>query len=461
MSQDQELKIVELQVENFKRISVANIKPDGSTVVIGGNNAQGKSSAIDAIFAALQGKSAVPTDPIHGEAEQGKITLNLDQYIVERTFKEGGKTSLKVKSAEGAVFSSPQDLLNKFSDNLGFDPHEFNRMNPKEQCQAIAAITGIDFDDFAKRRKEVFDKRTDVNRTLKQVTAEYDSMKGDIKSDLPAEKIVLSDLLDELSKASDHNKRSDEIKVDIRALISSVSDINKSIGLLRENLVPYRENAESVSNDIRAQIKALQERLVSVDEGIVTEEEKTSEKVRQGIEAIAKKEAITVARQNELKEFTPIDTEEIKERLSKVEETNSAIDRQLEIQTCKDRLDKGTVMADDLTAEIKQIDIEKENTIAKAEMPMPGLDIEDGCVLLNGHPFEQASSAEQIKACVLIGLAMNPTLRVLIIRDGSLLDENNLALIAQLAEENNAQVWIERVGAGSEVGFVMEDGMVK
>ena len=49
------MKIVSLQAENFKRLKAVEIKPDGSTVVITGKNAQGKSSILDSIFAAVGG----------------------------------------------------------------------------------------------------------------------------------------------------------------------------------------------------------------------------------------------------------------------------------------------------------------------------------------------------------------------------------------------------------------------
>jgi len=81
---------------------------------------------------------------------------------------------------------------------------------------------------------------------------------------------------------------------------------------------------------------------------------------------------------------------------------------------------------------------------------------------LRGVPFSQASSAEQLRVSVAMGLAMNPTLRVVLIRDGSLLDSASMQLIAEEAAKNKAQVWVERVsedGAGCTV--VIEDGMVQ
>ena len=84
----------------------------------------------------------------------------------------------------------------------------------------------------------------------------------------------------------------------------------------------------------------------------------------------------------------------------------------------------------------------------------------DEGVTFNGLPIEQASSAEQTRVAVAIGLAANPELPVVLIRDGSLLDEDSLAAVAKQAAERGAQVWIERVGDGKECSVIIEDGEV-
>ena len=50
------MKIVELRAENVKRLKAVEITPDGTLQVIGGRNAQGKSSVLDAIWLALAEK---------------------------------------------------------------------------------------------------------------------------------------------------------------------------------------------------------------------------------------------------------------------------------------------------------------------------------------------------------------------------------------------------------------------
>ena len=58
-------------------------------------------------------------------------------------------------------------------------------------------------------------------------------------------------------------------------------------------------------------------------------------------------------------------------------------------------------------------------------------------------------------------MALNPTVRVLRVTDGSLLDSENLELLAELAREHDFQVWVERVDESGTVGVVIEDGQVR
>ena len=103
----------------------------------------------------------------------------------------------------------------------------------------------------------------------------------------------------------------------------------------------------------------------------------------------------------------------------------------------------------------------KAKAIAAAKLPVPGLGLGDGMVTMNGLPFNQASDAEQLRISIAIAMALNPKLRVIRVRDGSLLDEDSLKLLGEMAKDKDYQVWIERVDGSGKVGFVLEDGLVK
>ena len=78
------MKIIELQAENVKRLKAVEITPNGTLQVIGGKNAQGKSSVLDAIWLALGGGKAAKDTPLpirDGEAT-AKVRLDLGDLVV-------------------------------------------------------------------------------------------------------------------------------------------------------------------------------------------------------------------------------------------------------------------------------------------------------------------------------------------------------------------------------------------
>lgn len=115
-----------------------------------------------------------------------------------------------------------------------------------------------------------------------------------------------------------------------------------------------------------------------------------------------------------------------------------------------------------ITARIAAIDAEKKKKSAETKYPIEGLAIaETGVITFGGLPLSQASQAEQMRISVAIAAAMNPKLRVMLIRDGSLVDEEGLALLEGLAKEFDLQIWIERVGKKDKCAVIIEDGKIE
>ena len=79
----------------------------------------------------------------------------------------------------------------------------------------------------------------------------------------------------------------------------------------------------------------------------------------------------------------------------------------------------------------------------------------------NGQPLGQASAAEQLRAATAIAAALNPTVRVIRIADGSLLDSDSRAALEDMARAENFQIWLELVDESGELGIVIEDGKIK
>jgi hypothetical protein len=155
-----------------------------------------------------------------------------------------------------------------------------------------------------------------------------------------------------------------------------------------------------------------------------------------------------------------IDVQPLVERMNNIEKVNSLIAKRSEAQLMAESLAQFEQQYAELGRAIASREEEKKEAMAKAKMPVPGLGFGDGVVTFNDVPLEQSSTAEQLRVSVAIAMAANPKLRVLRIMEGSLLDEDSLAMIAQMAAAQDYQVWVEQVDSTGKVGVVISEGKV-
>lgn len=151
-----------------------------------------------------------------------------------------------------------------------------------------------------------------------------------------------------------------------------------------------------------------------------------------------------------------------REELEEAGKHNRAIADAKKYYLDKNNLESFKELAEETDDLIKDVLEEKKQLIADAKYPVEGLGFDDDGVTMNDLPFNQASQAEQLRVSVAMGLATNPELRVMLIRDGSLLDPNSKKLLSKLAKANDAQIWLEVVGdKDKEVAVIIEDGKIK
>lgn len=396
------MKIIKFTAENVKRLRAVEITPDGTVQVVTGRNAQGKTSVLDAIWLALGGGPASKSTirPIRDGEDRANVRLDLGDLVVTRTWV-GDKTTLKVESADGAKYSSPQGVLDSLVGRLSFDPLEFTRLNPREQVAALLDLVDldVDLDSLARQRQAAYDARAEIGRQGKAI--------GDIPNEIPG-------VPDAEVSASD--------------LIAQIRDA--------ETLALAQFTEVEAASIAAAKVKEIRDELANW-------------------ETTLKGRKAKVAAHTSVPDVTALESD-----LKAVEETNRAVRQNVQVKQAKAR--KAALLVDyqAQTAAIDAIDATKAAALAGANFPVPDLGFDDDGVTYQGVPFSQASSAEQIKVSLAMAMSLNPKLRVIRILDGSLLDPDNMELIAKMATEADYQVWIERVSDDTGVGVVIEDGQV-
>ena len=117
-----------------------------------------------------------------------------------------------------------------------------------------------------------------------------------------------------------------------------------------------------------------------------------------------------------------------------------------------------------LTSKLQKIEDDKKEQLSKIDFPVDGLSFNESDVLYNNLPFneKQLSSEELLRVSFAIAIAARPNLKNILIREGSLLDENNLKLIGKMAEDAGIHCFVEVVGDDAEKAtIIIENGVVK
>ena len=425
------MKIVKLTSENVKRLSAVEITPEGALVTIGGMNEAGKSSVLDSIFYALGGASALPGTPVRRGKKRAEITLDLGDLIVRRTFTAAGGTGLSVMGKDGKKFASPQTVLDSLTGRLCFDPLAFARAGMVEQARTLQQVAQVDFEKLNGRKQAAYDERTAVNREVKALQARLAAMPEDFEA--PKEEVSPAALVEKLKEANDKNRYNSEARMQAETLALEANSAAADMRFI-----------ELEKARIEAELEAIREKIES-----------------KGKDA-ERKRAVAKAAQEAAATLKDIDTAPIAAAITESEAMNRRYRQaQTRAATAGELRDK-LAAAEKLSRTIQDIEDAKREMISAAKLPVDGLGIDEltGAVMLKGIPFAQASTAQQIKVSVAIGLAANPKLKVLLIRDGSSLDPGNLALIGKMAEDAGAQIWVEVVRSDEGVSVVIEDGHV-
>lgn len=463
------MRIVQLQATNVKRIKAIDLTFKDGVTVFSGLNGQGKSSAADCLFYALGGKEALPGEPVRKGQDKATIKVGLGTDIVElvvkRTIPKDGPTTLIVESPDGARYPSPQAMLDGMWNAIAVDPPAFIRMPPKEQASLLRKVAKLDIDVDALDALNLsdFNKRTDINRQAKQKKAQADGVA--VPDEVKGAIVDESALVGELEAAGKTNAEIETKKGRRELAKQTIAQMTAQAAELKVSAVSVRTAADAAYTKAGQDAQEAYDRAKKVAETAYAGELKRAT----GIEELA---AAGLADVDELQKklsaapplAEPVDTADLRRRIDAAKATNKAIaDRAEAVKRKADLAGEATrldVESKALTASIDARNKEKDDAIKGAAMPVEGLGFADGVVTYQGLPFDQASQAEQLRVSMAVALASNPKLRVVLIREGSLLDDNSLALVAEMAAAAKAQVFIEVVDGSGKVGIVFEDGLV-
>lgn len=397
-------KITTAELNNFQKVSYAKIEPSGNVIVLAGKNGAGKTSTNDGLEATLTGHNGRnikrPVKDGHGKAS---IEIKLsDGSTLIRGYTPSG-TTLKGLDAAGNKFG--QRELDARISSLGIDGRKFIGMGEKDQLKALLSIVDLPFNpaELDADRKRVFDERANVGRDGKAI--------GDVTVDksLPTEETAAGEIIAAIRAAEDAKRELVEAENGVKIAADNVNAITAKIAELTADLANWEVTLKARKTGLKATPQ-------------------------------------------------PADTTALEAELAAVEDNNAAIRANNAARVQEARKEELRANYAALTAELEAIDKTKADGLASAEMPIEGLTFDDEGVLYQGVPFSRASGREQlIVSCAMI-MATNPEIRVIVIRDGNVLDMEGMALLQDMAEATDFQIFIELVAeeAGDNEYFFVD-----
>jgi len=416
------MKILNLQANNILKLTAIDITPTDNMVLVIGKNGAGKSSILDCIVMALKGGREIPEVPIKKGADKGKIRIDLGEFILTKSFTKDNNY-LKVEAKDGSKVESPQKFLDKIVGNVSFDPLSFLNNEKLKQRNLLLEIIGVNVDEIDKKEKALRDERTVIGREQTKADALYKSLPYHDGIDHAVE-IGVDELSGKLVKAMEFNNKlatdlafNEQIKVRAQQEINETTRIENQITELQKRMVEIKGRIESIKKTYRAEKELLSS-------------------------------------------LAPIDITALQTKIEELGITNRQVRENNAHVQAKTALSAITKDYDALTRQIDTITQERKTLLSSASMPVDGLDFDDGGLLFNGIPLDQASDGEKLMVSLGISMALNPTLRVLRIKDGSLLDESNRAIIRSIIKDKDYQLWFESVGDKGDVGILIEEGEI-
>lgn len=393
------VKISEFQLENVKRIKAVQCEPTQNGItVIGGKNNQGKTSVLDSIAWALGGDRFRPSQAQReGSVIPPYIKIKLSNgIIVER---QGKNSSLKVIDPSGN--KGGQQLLNEFIESFALNLPKFMEANAKEKADILLRIIGVGdkLFELEKEENEIYNSRHAIGQIAAQKQKYADEM------------AYYDGVPDDLLSASD---------------------------LIQEQQAILLRNAEN---------KKKRERLSELRE--------QKQRLQQALEECEKELKIAELSAAELEDRS---TAELEENIQKIDEINVKIRSNLDKERAEEEAHRYQEQYNELSVKLENIRSEKKKLLESADLPLPGLSVEDGEITLNGMKWDNMSGSDQLKAATAIIRRLNPKCGFVLMDKLEQMDLDTLCDFGHWLEREGLQVIATRVSTGDECSIVIEDG---
>lgn len=407
------VKINSLELENVKRIKAVQLEPGANGLtVIGGKNNQGKTSVLDAIAWALGGNKFRPSDPQRDGSlvpPHLKVTLS-NGIVVER---RGKNSDLKVTDPAGNL--AGQALLDSFISAFALDLPKFLNANAKEKADTLLRIIGVGDQLFLLEKEEasLYNERTVIGRTADAKKKYADGLTA--YPEAPEEPISASDLIRDQQEILARNAQRLQWKREYDAILDEQIKVSGQIDELTRRISELRERDRELT-------------------------EKAKDAARSP------------------KELEMESTEALEANIRDIEEINRKVTENQRKALAEDEANAYKNQYDDMSRKIEEVRRKKRELLDGAQLPLPGLSVEDGELTYNGYKWDGLSGSEQLRVATAIVRKLNPECGFVLLDKLEQMDTDTMKAFGGWLESEGLQAIATRVSTGGECTVVITDG---
>ena len=405
--------INKLEIENVKRVKAVKLEPSATGLtIVGGNNNQGKTSVLDSIAWALGGNKFKPSQAQREGSTippSLKITLS-NGLIVERS---GKNSTLKVIDPSGN--KAGQNLLDSFVEELAINLPKFMEQTSKEKAKTLLQIIGVgpQLVELEMQEKAKYDERHAIG--------------------------VIADQKEKFAKEQPYYPDAPKELVSIAELIQQQQAILAKNG---EN-ARKRQNLDVIENDYNFTLANVQ-RL-----------EKELEEARAKEQALA--QDLDIARKD-VSVLVDESTQEIEDSIANIEQINLKVRANFDKDKAEEDAKGYREQYKELDNVIADIRKQKIDLLTNADLPLPGLSVDDGELLYLGQRWDNMSGSQQLQVATAIVRKLKPECGFVLIDKLEQMDQLTLQEFGAWLEQEGLQAIATRVSTGDECSILIEDG---
>lgn len=418
------IKINRLEFENIKKIRAVSLEPSkNGLTVIGGKNAQGKTTVLDAIAWTLGGNKFKPSEPKRdGSMVAPILKVELSNgLIVERT---GKNSDLKITDPSGE--KAGQKLLDSFISELALDLPKFLNSSNKDKARTLLEVIGVEKElaELELKENELYHQRRAVGKIKEQKKNIADGMDyfPEVEDSDP---LSVSDLIERqqriLVKNNENRKQRlelEELRKDYSRANDDLDDLKKKIEELQAIYSGKKDDLDSLAKNISAKAEVV----------------------------------------SELKDESTL---ELENSIANVEELNNKIATNINKSEALKEAEELENQYNSISNELEETRQKKFELLENADLPLPDLSVIDGELAYKDSKWDCMSGMERLKVATAIVRRLQPDCGFVLVDELEKFDEEELIIFGKWAEDEGLQIIATRVSSGEECSIIISDGYIE